>query len=230
MTINKKFLLFQIILYLFSLFKCEFYDDAQGMKVVACMNIIEKRFKNVESDQSYIYSSSMLACFMQITDAQSEKVISDFETGEISFDVNEIDDLINTDFLKSVPEEEIQKKSIELENIIQEFQKFDDEFSQLKEGKINNNNDKKDKDSDSKMKKINDFLKLDFDNSLLIALLILVIIIFIMIKTGITPEKEVNKNFKNFKLEEKEEKKEEGKKVKEEEKKEEIKKEKEKIE
>ena len=217
MHINKIIFILQIILNLFSLFKCEFFDDAQGMKVIACMNIMDKRFRKINSGQSSLYSSIMLSCFMQITNSQSEKVMSDFETGKISFDVREIDALLNTDFLKSVPEEEIQKKSIELDNIIQEFQKFDDDFSQLKEGNFRNikNEKDEDKDSDSKMKKINDFLKLDFQNSLLIALFILIIIIYIILKTGITPEKEINKNYKNFKLEEKGEKR-DGEKEKEE--------------
>jgi len=128
---------------------CQVLDDRNGMKVFACMNVMDRKFGN--QNQPNVFSPIMLSCYLKITDAQIEQVLHDFGAGvpSNSLDQDEIDELANVENLKSFPEDELKKKSAELETIIEEFKKFDKDFSKLKESK-NMENDGNDNDNDNK--------------------------------------------------------------------------------
>ena len=128
---------------------CQVLDDRNGMKVFACMNVMDRKFGN--QNQPNVFSPIMLSCYLKITDAQIEQVLHDFGAGvpSNSLDQDEIDELANVENLKSFPEDELKKKSAELETIIEEFKKFDKDFSKLKESK-NMENDDNDNDNDNK--------------------------------------------------------------------------------
>ena len=127
---------------------CQVLDERNGMKVFACMNVMDRKFGN--QNQPNVFSPIMLSCYLKITDAQIEQVLQDFGAGvpTNSLDQDEIDELANAENLKSFPENELKKKSAELETIIEEFKKFDKDFSKLKESK-KIENDENDNDDDN---------------------------------------------------------------------------------
>ena len=157
MAKTKYVLIFIFLLNILLFSKCFFFDDEVGMKVFSCMNVMDKKFK--KEQQPNAYSPTMLTCFIRITKFQTEKVLSDFERGTNSLEPEEINDLTNVDYLRTIPEKELKKKSAQLENIINEFQQFDHDFSKLKESKklenddYDNDNDNEDDNDDNSFKK-----------------------------------------------------------------------------
>lgn len=137
---NSFIMLLEFIL-IFVYINCQVLDDRNGMRVFACMNVMDKKYLN--QNQPNVFSPIMLSCYLKITEAQIEQVLHDFGAGVSlnSLDQDEIDELTNVENLKSFPESELKKKSAELESIIEEFKKFDKDFSKLKESKKMENDD-----------------------------------------------------------------------------------------
>ena len=139
-------------IFIFIYINCQILDDRNGMKVFSCMNVMDKKY--ISQNQPNVFSPTMLSCYLKITDAQIEQIIHDFGAGVSlnSLAQEEIDELTNVENLKNFPENELKKKSAELEAIIEEFKKFDKDFSKLKESKKmeNDDNDSNDNNIDEK--------------------------------------------------------------------------------
>ena len=127
-------IIFYLLLNIFLLIN-SFVDEGTSMKVFACLNIIEKKFPGGEENKPSIYSPVMLACFIKITDDQRDKILNQFGQGTISLNDDEIDDLTNVESLKYIPENQLSEKSILLEQIIKEFQQFDEDLTKMKDSK-----------------------------------------------------------------------------------------------
>ena len=152
MANTKSVLLLYFLLNLLIFAKCQFFDDVVGMKIFSCMNVMDKKYN--KEKQPNAYSPPMLTCFMRISPEQLERVINDFGRGTSSLTKEEVDELTNVEYLKRFSESELKKYSAELENYINEFQKFDQDFSKLKESKkLDENFDANDDDDDEKKKK-----------------------------------------------------------------------------
>jgi hypothetical protein len=97
-------------------------------KVLACMSIMNQKFKGSEPDPS-IYSTMMLKCYISLSDSQAKKIMVGLETGTNILSKKEIDKLTDYDSLKDLPQSELKKKSYELEKTLKNLKKLQDEFS-----------------------------------------------------------------------------------------------------
>ena len=205
--INTKYeIVFLFLLNIIILTKCFFFNDEVGMKVFSCMNVMDKKFNKGEQ-QPNVFSPMMLTCFIRITNYQTERVLSDFERGTNSLEPEEINDLTNVEFLKTIPEKEIKKKSAQLEKIITEFQEFDHDYTKLKESKklINDDNEDEDDDNDNehkfgkfKIKKGKRKSKQNIvNNSLWIPIFGLIFIFVILIISRLSSDLDKDKDNKN---------------------------------
>ena len=161
-------------------------DEEISMRVLSCMNVINHKGKEKEGVEPSVYSPEMLSCFMKISNEQTDRILSNFESGVIPLDDEEIDELTDAESLRDYSSEEIKKKSDELENAIKEFKKFDEDFNKLKEQKENgdsdNGDDNNNQDNNEKkggwfgwlFKIINDWL--DDNKSLFIGMVIVVMV------------------------------------------------------
>jgi hypothetical protein len=178
------------------------------------MNVMDKKYLN--QNQPNVFSPIMLSCYLKITETQIEQVLHDFGSGASlnSLDQEEIDELTNVENLKSFPESELKKKSAELEAIIEEFKKFDKDFSKLKESKKmeNDDNDSDDNNIDDKNFKHGSIKKgkrrqIKFDNPFWVIIICSGFLFFMLFISWITSTPEdKNNNKKDVKLSEKENK------------------------
>ena len=130
--INTKLSLLEIfLLNLFFLVNAK-NDELSALKALSCVSIVTQKYHKGE-DEPNSYSPIVLACYIKITEEQAQKVLGSLEEGEIPLEPYEIDELIDVKSLKDIPENELMKKSEELESTIKEFQKYDEEFNDLKE-------------------------------------------------------------------------------------------------
>ena len=180
-------------------------DETLSMKVFACLNLIDRKYKEGEAKPT-IHSPIMLSCYARIDDEQIQRVLTDFEKGEgeNSFEKDEIDDLLNMDNLKHIPQEELVQKSDELQKIIKQFNNFDEDFAKIKENqnidpeirdKLQNNDDLNfdDIDEEKLSYKIKEFIRNIFGTNtiwLVIFIMIILYLLFILIKATSDLEKD----------------------------------------
>ena len=130
--INTKLVLLEIfLLNLFFSINAK-YDELAALKALSCVSIVTQKYHKGE-DEPNSYSPIVLSCYIKITEEQAQRAIGSLEDGEIPLEPYEIDELTDVKSLKDIPENELMKKSEELENTIREFQKYDEEFNDLKE-------------------------------------------------------------------------------------------------
>ena len=122
-------------------------DEEVALKALSCVTIVTHNFKNGEGEPNY-YSPIVLSCFMKIIEEQAQNILAGIENGEISLTQDEIAELTNVESLKDFPEDEIKQKLELLESAIREFQKLDEEYSELKEGREPNYDYDNDYDDD----------------------------------------------------------------------------------
>ena len=132
--INDKLILFTILLLNLFLLIQNQLDDVTVLKALSCVNIVTQKYKKGE-DEPNAYSPIVLACFVKITVEQAQRVISSLEEGINPLDQEEIEDLTDVNSLAKFSKEELDEKAELLEYTIKEFQKLDNEFDNLKEGK-----------------------------------------------------------------------------------------------
>ena len=122
---NKLWLIFLFDLFLIVRAQME---DENAMKVFSCINIVtSKNFKTGEMEPSY-YSPIVLTCFFKIKKEQVQKILSSLGEEEDPLDPDELKELTNVDGLKDYSEEEVKKKQAELDSIVREFQRIDEEY------------------------------------------------------------------------------------------------------
>ena len=106
-------------------------DDDAAMKALSCVNIVTQKFHKKE-EAPRLYSPFVLACFVQITTEQAEKVLMGLEDRVNALSPSEIEALISIENLKKYPERVIKKKSDLLENTIKEIQRIEDKYLENK--------------------------------------------------------------------------------------------------
>ena len=106
-------------------------DELSILKALACVNIITSRQQNQneEPDPSTL-SQKILTCFIKISDEQISKLLDNIEQGlDISLTEDEINNLMDIDSLKDLPQDEVKQKGEQLEEAIKEFQKTQGEYN-----------------------------------------------------------------------------------------------------
>ena len=104
-------------------------DELSILKALACVNIITSRHQNEEPDPSTL-SPKILTCFIKISDEQISKLLDNIEQGlDISLTEDEINNLMDIDSLKDLPQDEVKQKGEQLEEAIKEFQKTQGEYN-----------------------------------------------------------------------------------------------------
>ena len=151
-----------IINFLLNFFLINCYDNTEevGMKVFACMNIMEKKFPKKEQ-QPNIYSSTMLSCYIKITNEQVQKALEIFKNGgkTESFTEKELNDLTSVDGLSRIPKDILKIKTAEIEKLVQDFKDIDADITKMKKDKKKKekNGQKKSGNKKGKKRKYNDF-------------------------------------------------------------------------
>ena len=113
-------------------------DEMSIFKALVCVNIITTKRQKKELEPSLL-SPMILTCYMKIREDQVLKLTEGIQQGsDISLSDEEIEDLIDMESLKELPENEVRKKGEELEEAIKEFQKM--------EGMYDENGDSEDYD------------------------------------------------------------------------------------
>ena len=104
-------------------------DELSILKALACVNIITSRHQNEEPDPSTL-SPKILTCFIKISDEQISKLLDNIEQGlDISLTEDEINNLMDIDSLKDLPQDVVKQKGEQLEEAIKEFQKTQGEYN-----------------------------------------------------------------------------------------------------
>ena len=104
-------------------------DELSILKALACVNIITSRHQNEEKDPSTL-SPKILTCFIKISDEQISKLLDNIEQGlDISLTNDEINNLMDIDSLKDLPQDEVKQKGEQLIEAIKEFQKTQGEYN-----------------------------------------------------------------------------------------------------
>ena len=184
-----------IILNLFFLVACQM-DEETSMRALSCVTVINHINKEGKGPEATIYSPQMLTCFIKIKDSQTDKILSNLESGTIPLEDEEIDDLTNIENLKEFSNEYLNKKSKELEKAIEEFKKFDEDFTKLKERKENENNDNNNilnqaGKANSDSKKITEWL--DDNKNLFIGVSICIIVFILILLFGKSYDENIQK-------------------------------------
>ena len=103
-------------------------DELSIFKALVCVNIITSR-RQKEDLEPNILSPIILSCYMKITDEQVHRLTEGIEQGlDIPLSDEEIDNLMDIESLKDLPENEVRKKGDELEEAIKEFQKIQEGY------------------------------------------------------------------------------------------------------
>ena len=106
-------------------------DELTIFKALVCVNIITSRHHEDKELEPSTLSPIILTCYIKISDEQVQRLTESIEHGEdIPLSDKEIDDLMNIDSLKDLPESEVKKKGDELEEAIKEFQKIQEGYSE----------------------------------------------------------------------------------------------------
>ena len=106
-------------------------DELTIFKALVCVNIITSRHQQDKELEPSTLSPIILTCYIKISDEQVQRLTESIEHGEdIPLSDKEIDDLMNIDSLKDLPESEVKKKGDELEEAIKEFQKIQEGYSE----------------------------------------------------------------------------------------------------
>jgi uncharacterized membrane protein len=104
-------------------------DELSILKALACVNIITSRHQNEEKDPSTL-SPKILTCFIKISDEQISKLLDNIEQGlDISLTEDEINNLMDIDSLKDLPQDEVKQKGEQFIEAIKEFQKTQGEYN-----------------------------------------------------------------------------------------------------
>ena len=127
MTSFRYFILLIYILNLFSIIICQFESESVS-KALACMAVLNQKFKGEEPEPS-IYSTMMLKCFISMTESQSKKILVGLETGQGTISQKEVDKLTDYESLQDYSQNELKRKSYELEKALKSFKKLQEEIT-----------------------------------------------------------------------------------------------------
>ena len=132
---NFRFVLLLIyLLNLISIIFCQFEDDSKT-KAIACMSVISQKFKGQDPEPG-IYSTMMLKCFITLSDSQAKKILVGLESGQNVLSKKEISKLTDYESLKDMSQNELKKKSYELEKALKHFKKLQEEITGESSGDI----------------------------------------------------------------------------------------------
>ena len=120
-----------ILLNIFFLVKNEIDEDI-SLRAFTCYNIINKLYKGKDEKPS-VNSPVMLACFLKISEEQSQKILTSMESDEIPLEQDEIDNLTGVEILNEISQEELAEKTQQLEEALKDFQKYDKDFDSREE-------------------------------------------------------------------------------------------------
>ena len=120
-SLNFSILKYTIILINILLFSQTELETRTKMMVLSCSKLLNQKYK--EKPEPEIFSKIMLSCFIKITQAQSQKIFYAEEKDPISLKSEEINELLDTNNLKSISEEEKKVKSDLMNKFIEEIEK-----------------------------------------------------------------------------------------------------------
>ena len=120
-SLNFSILKYTIILINILLFSQTELEPRTKMMVLACSKLLNQKYK--EKPEPEIFSKIMLSCFIKITQAQSQKIFYAEEKDPIPLKSEEINELLDTNNLKSISEEEKKVKSDLMNKFIEEIEK-----------------------------------------------------------------------------------------------------------
>ena len=150
MEIKKfKWIFFLITILKSLIFSIEQINENSALKALSCVTLVTAEFHNKKEEPS-VYSPYVLSCFMKIKEEQAQDILSNLDEG-INLTKEEIDELIDINSLKNFSEDEVKRKSEELEYTMQEFKKLDEEYNKENENyddKLNDMVDDDDYDED----------------------------------------------------------------------------------
>ena len=127
MTSFRYFMLLIYMLNLLSIIICQFESESIS-KALACMAVLNQKFKGEEPEPS-IYSTMMLKCFISMTESQSKKILVGLETGQGTISQKEVDKLTDYESLQDYSQNELKRKSHELEKALKNFKKLQEEIT-----------------------------------------------------------------------------------------------------
>ena len=120
-SLNFSILKYTIILINILLFSQTELETRTKMMVLSCSKLLNQKYK--EKPEPEIFSKIMLSCFIKITQAQSQKIFYAEEKDPIPLKSEEINELLDTNNLKSISEEEKKVKSDLMNKFIEEIEK-----------------------------------------------------------------------------------------------------------
>ena len=142
---------YSIILINMLLFSQTELDPRSKMMVLSCSKLLNQKYKEKEKPESKIYSKILLSCFIKISQAQTQKIFYKEEKDSFPLKSEEIEELINVENLKKIPEAEIKLKTELMNKFIQEIKSPDENLRKLVEientEKEENKDNKDNKDS-----------------------------------------------------------------------------------
>ena len=134
--------------------------DIDLNKAVSCLHVLSKKF-NYEIDQK-VYSSTMLACFITITEDDVKEILVAVQQDMIFLSPEEIDNLCNVNNLKKVDKNKLAIESRKLQKALREFdrmrEKKDENYGQKYDDNYNENEEYK-KAHPSQGNKLGKFMK-----------------------------------------------------------------------
>lgn len=120
-SLNFSILKYTIILINILLFSQTELETRTKMMVLSCSKLLNQKYK--EKPEPEITSKIMLSCFIKITQSQSQKIFYADEKDAIPLKSEEINELLDTNNLKSISEEEKKVKSDLMNKFIEEIEK-----------------------------------------------------------------------------------------------------------
>ena len=120
-SLNFSILKYTIILINILLFSQTELETRTKMMVLSCSKLLNQKYK--EKPEPEITSKIMLSCFIKITQSQSQKIFYAEEKDPIPLKSEEINELLDTNNLKSISEEEKKVKSDLMNKFIEEIEK-----------------------------------------------------------------------------------------------------------
>ena len=131
--LKSKIIQFSIILLnIFLIVEGQLDDDA-SMRIFSCMKVISQKNEGEGYEgyeESPMYSPAMLACFIKITQDQIDSISSNYyETGILPLEEEEIKALTDVESLKEYSDDEVREKTIQLEEAIKEYNKYNEDYS-----------------------------------------------------------------------------------------------------
>ena len=178
-------------------------NELDMTKAMSCMTIIAQTINQNTKMDSQTYSTKLLSCFLTIKEEEAKEFLVANEQGINAFEPGDVERLTSVNNLRSFQQEELRKKSLELDQAIKDFRRLQQNYKKRNKGKTSDDDDEFRRPAPSNgnafgafMKKLTGFFKLVNNMGSFVLIIIFGYFFLILVKQYYPNDKKNNKKEK----------------------------------